>query len=76
MVAEQVKTWDPFLGWLQAELGIELAVTTGVLPLTQSETAMVRLTSEVEALDDFCPHSLSCLRFRVRVYCFGACRYS
>lgn len=53
LVALQVKTWDPFLGWLQAGLGIELVVTTGVLPLTQSGTAMVRLASEVEALDDF-----------------------
>lgn len=53
LVALQTKTWDPYLGWLQAELGAGLAVTTGVLPLTQNEFDMVRLTGEVEILDDF-----------------------
>jgi len=53
LVTLQNKTWDPYLGWLQAKLDIELATTTGVLPLTQSETAMDRLTGEVEVLNDF-----------------------
>lgn len=53
LVDLQAKTWDPYLAWLKAELGIELAVTTGVLPLTQSEAAMARLAEELEKLDDF-----------------------
>lgn len=53
LAALQTKTWNPYLVWLSEELGIKLDVTAGVLPLTQSDTAMNRLAEEVEKLDDF-----------------------
>ncbi len=53
LVALQGQTWDPYLEWLKTELGVELAITTGVLPLTQSDAAIALLAAELQHLDDF-----------------------
>ncbi len=53
LVALQQKTWDPFLVWLKSELDIDLTVATGVLPLTQADAAIARLTAEVSPFNDF-----------------------
>lgn len=53
LVALQQKTWDPYLAWLNSELGIDLSVATGVLPLTQSNAAIARLSTEISPFNDF-----------------------
>ena len=53
LVVLQSQTWDPYLEWLKTELDVDLAITTGVLPLVQSDIAIARLTEELEKLDDF-----------------------
>ena len=53
LVALQGQTWNPYLDWLEAELGVDLVTTTGVLPIVQSDAAVARLMAELENLDDF-----------------------
>lgn len=53
LVALQEQTWDPYLSWLKSDLGVDLSVATGVLPLTQDGGAIARLTAETGRLDDF-----------------------
>lgn len=53
LVALQQKVWDPYLAWLKSELGVDLSVATGVLPLTQSDAVIARLTAEISPFNDF-----------------------
>lgn len=52
-MAAQAKTWQPYLDWLKAELGVDLEVTSGIVPLTQSEAAIETLTNEIASFDSF-----------------------
>lgn len=49
----QAKTWQPYLDWLKDEMGVELAVTSGIVPLTQSDEAIKLLSGEVASFDSF-----------------------
>lgn len=53
LVAAQAKTWLPYLDWLKAELGVDLDVTSGIVPLTQSDAAIEKLTNEIASFDSF-----------------------
>ncbi len=53
LVAAQAKTWQPYLDWLKMALGVELEVTSGIVPLTQSDQAINNLTNEVASFDSF-----------------------
>lgn len=53
LVATQVKTWQPYLEWLKMVLGVELRVTNGIVPLTQADEAIEKLTNEVASFDSF-----------------------
>lgn len=53
LVAAQAKTWQPYLDWLKTDLGVELEVTSGIVPLTQSDEAISKLTNEVASFDSF-----------------------
>jgi chaperone required for assembly of F1-ATPase len=53
LVARQAAGWDPLLDWAEAELGVRLAVTAGVLPKAQSEAALARMHAAVAAVDPF-----------------------
>lgn len=37
LVALQAEAWDPYLGYAKDKLGVELRVTTGVIPIAQPE---------------------------------------
>ena len=40
LVARQAEVWDPLLDWARETLGIDLATTTGVMPIAQSAQAL------------------------------------
>ena len=43
LVVRQANYWQPLLDWCRERFGAELAVTTGVMPLSQSEEALAAL---------------------------------
>jgi chaperone required for assembly of F1-ATPase len=49
----QQQRWQPWLDWLAHSHGVELVVTTRMLPVPQPETALARLRARVEPLDDW-----------------------
>lgn len=49
----QQQLWQPWLDWLARSHGVELVVTTEMLPVPHPETALARLRSSVEPLDDW-----------------------
>ncbi|PCD75996.1 ATP12 family chaperone protein [Pseudothioclava arenosa] len=53
LVTRQAAVWDPLLDWAEAELGVRLEVTAGVLPRAQSEAALMRLHALVSEVDPF-----------------------
>ena len=53
LAARQADGWDPVLAWLSEEHGIELAVTEGILPATQSGDAIQATRRIVGGHDDF-----------------------
>ena len=53
LVRRQAEAWDPLLEWCQAVLGIKLTVTTGIVPVPQSEAAGATLAQWLQRLDAF-----------------------
>lgn len=53
LVARQVAAWDPMLDWAGSAFGAPLAVTVGVLPVTQPEASLEALQDRVAAEDAF-----------------------
>ena len=52
LVARQANYWQPLLDWCRERFGAELAVTTGVMPLSQSEEALAALRGGIVAHTD------------------------
>lgn len=53
LVARQEADWGPLLDWLRTDLGVDLAVTSGVIPVTQPPESLVRLRAAVAGHDPF-----------------------
>jgi chaperone required for assembly of F1-ATPase len=53
LVARQSSLWQPILDGLTAALGVEIRITTGLLPISQSDETMATLRRHVEAYDDW-----------------------
>jgi len=53
LVARQADVWQPLLDWAALELDAALAVTSGVIPVSQPEDAVAALRRAVSASDDF-----------------------
>lgn len=53
LVEHQQKGWQPLLAWLEDSYEARLEVTSGIVPVVQSRTAVDTLNSIVEAMDDF-----------------------
>ena len=47
----QAETWRPLLDWTARALGASLAVTEGVVPVAQEESALIQLRAAVAAYD-------------------------
>ncbi len=53
LIARQEAGWDPLLAWSAEELGADLAVGSGVMPVAQAPGDLQRLREPVEAMDAF-----------------------
>ncbi len=53
LLAKQQSAWDPMLAWAKQTFGCELAVTGGLMPVSQPNTALMLLAREVGRLDSF-----------------------
>jgi len=53
LVAAQQANWDPMLEWAREALQAELAVTAGIMPVTQAPQALVALRTAVVAVPDW-----------------------
>jgi chaperone required for assembly of F1-ATPase len=53
LVSRQRAGWDPLLAWSAEELGADLAVGSGVMPVAQSPGDLDRLREPLEAMDAF-----------------------
>lgn len=51
LVSRQHRQWQPLLDWAASRWGAHLAVTSGVVPIAQSATALAALRRPLEALD-------------------------
>jgi chaperone required for assembly of F1-ATPase len=53
LVVLQRDSWQPELDWAKQELGADLNVTTGIIPINQPENALLTLQTELTKLDDY-----------------------
>ncbi|HVI52695.1 MAG TPA: ATP12 family protein [Candidatus Sulfotelmatobacter sp.] len=53
LVARQHGLWQPVLDGVSAALGVEIDVTSGILPIVQPDATMAALRRHVEAYDDW-----------------------
>lgn len=61
LVDLQSRRWQPILDWIREDLGAELKVTAGILPIDQSPEVFVALRSAVAKFDDLALTALSSL---------------
>ncbi|MBV0887168.1 hypothetical protein KTQ54_01205 [Komagataeibacter oboediens] len=52
LCARQKAEWDPQLAWLQARYGIAMAVTQGIMPLSQSQAVQVAWQGILDKMDN------------------------
>ncbi len=53
LVVRQALEWGPWIGWAWERFGARLAVTEGVMPVTQEGEALAALRAGVEGFDAF-----------------------
>lgn len=59
LVARQAAAWDPLLAWAGDRFALQLTVTTGVMPVSQNQDSLSRLSGQVATFD---PFTLSAMR--------------
>lgn len=52
LVSRQAEHWQPLLDWSRERFGAELAVTSGIMPLTQPDPSLAALRAAVASYDD------------------------
>jgi len=53
LVLRQAEAWDPILDWARSELGADLLIVAGIMPVAQAADAISALEATVRRLDDF-----------------------
>ncbi len=53
LTERQEDVWQPLVDWVSVDLGAELVVTSGVVPIAQPESSLAALRRIIEAYDDF-----------------------
>jgi chaperone required for assembly of F1-ATPase len=53
LVARQAAAWDPVLGWVQTALGGRFTVSHGIMPVVQSNQALLSIARTVAEFDAF-----------------------
>lgn len=49
----QAGAWDPLLDWAQAQFGVRLNVTSGIVSIAQQESGIAVLMAEIDKLDAY-----------------------
>ena len=53
LVAAQAQAWDPWADWFAARFDARLAITTGIIHVTQPADTLARIRAAFAALDEF-----------------------
>lgn len=53
LIARQAAHWDPVLAWLKDRYDVQLAVTSGVMPVTQEPAVLRQLADAMTPMSDF-----------------------
>ncbi len=53
LVERQSALWNPILDWVEAEMGVRLLATIGVMPISQNAETLLRLKSAMKEMSDF-----------------------
>ncbi len=53
LIARQAEEWDPVLAWAREAWSLDVAVTSGVMPLRQPESAMRAVWAWLDGLDPY-----------------------
>lgn len=53
LIARQADSWDPLLDWARGDLGVDLKVTQGVIPVAQRPADLARLRALLNDFDVF-----------------------
>ena len=53
LVERQASAWDPMLDWAAETYGARLAVTSGVMPVEQSQSDLDRLAARMRSMSNF-----------------------
>ncbi len=53
LVAAQAAAWDPVLDWARESIGVDLAVCTGLMPVSQSAASRTAVEAAVAPLESF-----------------------
>ncbi|WP_108482910.1 ATP12 family chaperone protein [Oceaniglobus ichthyenteri] len=53
LIARQTEQWDPILDWARTDLGADLRITSGVMPIAQAPSALGILTGQMADMSDF-----------------------
>lgn len=53
LVAAQAAAWDPVLDWARESIGVDLAVCTGLMPVSQSDASRTAVEAAVAPLESF-----------------------
>ena len=53
LIERQTQSWQPVLDWIEAEFGVSIAVTQGVMPVVQPGETLQRLAEVMADMTDF-----------------------
>ncbi|RCK44688.1 ATP12 family chaperone protein [Thalassospira profundimaris] len=53
LIERQARVWQPLLDWAKSDLDVALAVTEGVMPISQDDQSLLRLQDHVKSFDDY-----------------------
>ncbi|HQT47448.1 MAG TPA: ATP12 family protein [Acidocella sp.] len=53
LAAHEAKSWQPWLDWLEGQLGVRLQSTAGVVHIVQSPACLVSFTSRLAQMDEY-----------------------
>jgi chaperone required for assembly of F1-ATPase len=53
LIAAQAAAWDPVLDWARESIGVDLAVCTGIMHVSQSDSSRVAVEAAVTPLESF-----------------------
>ena len=53
LVKQQIEEWTPYLNWVRDQLGVQLMLTEGIMPLKQPEEVVSAFREKLSLYDDY-----------------------